>query len=824
MFSCVTSILRSIVRTLEVSRIIPLSNRMFSLPPINSDELGIRNDAARIVQKVFRGHLDRWICVAWRDELSAEASVANVRPNREVFQDDHGVLNHACQNQSQVSAVSELNSVTLDESHGLAEVSPVMLKASAALLRVWRGHRERARVRVSLGFDIRRHRSALQNLKIVISERQQSDDFLGKSEAVRLQKDFLRHQHGTAQHSDAAASIQGQCTALELQANASLASQLPPALKSDSNAVHLDVGKTDASNDSCVFAGSASNAGPFAGDEDKDQHATYVEGCDPDATSAVKQTHASDAPHDTILLIQRLARRWLGRRSIKARRLILWRVRLIIQAAPAALRIQAVYRGHVGRLAHRKLWKWTHDPEAEQSDYSGIPGQFALSDVTNDQVSTDMPMSTPHREAQLTISAGGTGDNAESDVDNQVIRILRSLYKDPKSKNYVLRLMLDAPLPVPSAAGRLPVHMLWEHSDDALDIPWIQLHVVPPHMQPYVPVDMQASIQSFSSDSRLPAEDDPLLVPNPLVTLAKQLSYPYLSILNGFSNGTFVSFVQMVEGRGKIVRSSMGMSCVQALMMDLCMVRVLLSCAHTCLESFRWFRSNKSPLLCWSNMEGLPRNQSQSWIWLSTNESILKWCLCRDDASMKQRIAGGAVDFASVADLMMKRCKMCLGMSLFFLRNCSNHFPASCSWVRAWYFSLQGLWYLTNGRQLSALQQMQEGFVELVTCHMRHSGSILQSHAEVQKTTGGERSSGGSQRDASFNLRPAVKTEVRKSVLMRPHSAVNTVRPLSAIVAPSIELNSSKRPASASSSFMYLLRQHFNPPPPPHPLPPSEFL
>ncbi len=789
-FSCVTSIVRSIVRTLEVSRIVPLSNRRFHLPFVSGDAIDGRHDAARTVQRVFRGHVHRWICVVLRAENLADTlNAADIQTSQSITADTKDSLPHAVnenQNQLSYSNVSRLNDILTYPSIASYNGSSQIWNVCTALQRLWRGHLQRAWVRKTLGFDICRHRATFRNLKFVISERQLSDFHAGKSEITGCPRDspqqvdtLVRQSASTT--SDMASESYAPTPCPPEPLHATYPDLIPFASETGENMFKNE----DASVLDTIDRGKNQQAMPV------------VEICS-DA-SILNRFPASDASQMSILLIQRLARRWLGRRSIKARRLIMWRVRLIVQAAPAALKIQAVFRGHAGRVAHRKLWKWTNEPEPDQRDYSGIPKEFTLSDGSIDQESTEALQPAIDHTVQLMSSASVEGEDGQSKLDKNITSILRSLFNDPKTKSYLVRLMPDAPLSVSSATGRLPVPRLWEHSGDGLNIPWIQLHVVPPHMQPSVPSGMRSSIYRFSSDSRIPAEDDPLLVPNPLTVLAKQLSYPYSSIQECFLNGTFGSFVQMVVGRCKILRSSMGIDCVQALIMDLCMLRALLSCANTCLESFRWLRSQDSPLSCWKSMKGLFGNQSDSWTWLFANQMIAKWCMCQDNASVRQDTDSRPISFDNVAVSMMKRCKICLDMSIFFLRNSSNQFPSSCSWIRSWYFSLRGLWYLTNGKQLSALQQKQEAFVELLSCHMRHTRSILQSHTDTSKLVNSEKSA-SNLIESSFDN--GLKMEERKSVKIRPHSAVNTIRPLPAKSILSMGRSSSLRPTSALPTFM----------------------
>jgi len=782
-FSCVSSVVRSIVRTLEVARIIPLSNRAFGFDTASDSEIDEQNNAARGIQKVYRGHLDRWICVAMRAEISDELEKSH--GNRDSAGAAASLQQVTIGSEIENSMSSGHNAASVDELHGAAEVSGSMLKASLCLQRCWRGCIGRRYTRISFGFDVERHRLAMRNLKIAIYERQQHDAYVGELAVESDEVQGGKKQPVATDDSSSKSAIDANLNAsfgLEPNRSSYVASLQPQLL----SAICLPETKSV-----------AESLGYEALQPSNQDHETEPVAFKPDTIRPMLQH--DDISASSVLCVQRLARRWLGRRSIRARRLILWRVRLIVQAAPATLRIQAVFRGHVGRAAYKKLWKWTHDPDPDQQDYSGIPTHFA--EATARDSSTDIKQSAVAVTEHLT-DIGQGSDDVVPGLDNHVISILRAIYNDPETKKYLVRLMVDAPLPVPSVAGRLPLHVLWKHGNDGLDIPWIQVHVVPPHLQPCVPEEMKSSIHGFSSDCRIPAEDDPLLVSNPLVALAKQLSCSYDSVQEGFSAGTFPLFVQMVEGRCKIVRSSMGIECVQALMMDLGMIRALLSCAHTCLESFRHLRTQKSPLKHWESMAGLCQNQSDSWLWLSSSASIMKWCLCQDDASIAHRVAGHQISFDDVADSMLKRCKLCLDMSLFFLRNSCNQFPSSCCWVRAWHFSLRGLWYLTNGKQLSALQQMQEGFIELMCSHMRHSTLILEASAVTKSASYLERKIPSKREEHAFDKGVASMSDGRKLSMVRPQSAVGSIRPPSATSSNSIERRTLNRPISATSSFM----------------------
>ena len=779
-FSCVSSVVRSIVRTLEVARIIPLATRQFGFATTTDPDIDEQSNAARCVQKIYRGHLDRWICEAMRAEVR-DALEGSHRIHEGKY-DELSLQQSETANETERSMALGRIVAKLDEVPVTAEVSRSMLNACLCLQRCWRGCAWRRYTLSSTGFDVKRHRLAMSNLKIAIHERHQHDAYVGALSAENPVAEGANEQLDDFSPKAAMDVQLGASFALDLNRSLPVASVQPQV--PDANVVPVT-----------KSAGSE----PLALSHQESE----IKSIDLKLGAACLEKHCNElSTSASILSIQRLARRWLGRRSIRARRLILWRVRLIVQAAPAALRIQAVFRGHVGRTAYKTLWKWTNDPDPDQRDYTGIPTHFALAQAATCDDSATVKLSAVEVSEHLTIGAHGIDDGVPG-LDSHVISILRAIYGDPETKNYLVRLMVDAPLAVPSVACRLPLHMLWKHGDDGLDIPWIQVHVVPPHLQPCVPADMKAGIHVFSSDCRIPAEDDPLLVSNPLAAIAKQLSCPYESVQEGFSTGTFPQFVQMVEGRGKIVRSSMGIECVQALMMDLGMIRALLSCAHTCLESFRYLRTQKMPLKHWESMAGLNQNQSDSWMWLSTNASIMKWCLCQDDASLAHRVSEHQISFADVADSMLKRCKHCLDMSLFFLRNSCNQFPPSCSWVRAWYFSLRGLWYVTNGKQLSALLQMQEGFIELICSHMRHATLVLESSAAPKIASCLERTTPSKRVENALEKGAISMSDSHKSSLVRPHSAASTVRPQSAAMSTnSNQRRSSTRPISAASSFM----------------------
>ena len=788
-FSCVSSVVRSIVRTVEIARIVPISNRpfIFSTSADNFDReqtISVRN-----IQKVYRGHLARWIFAVLKEEvLMSEESSQDMKSA--VGIENLQEMSHYNQSETEHRTASKLISTT--ESSGSFEESS-MPKACLCIQRCWRGRQQRADVRKSLGFDISSYRATLKILALVISERQQHEEHVRGSLIAQLgddssqQKFVVSAMISTGEQIDQLEPSITQWDACLQVHHANHAS-----IDTSSNIQEMQEKVTE----SCLI--SVPKNTDAKNERDGRQDSSFVE-LHLEAPEP-KQYHDDVPTQASIILIQRLARRWLGRRFLKARRMLLWRVRLIVQAAPAALRIQAVFRGHVGRAAYRTLWKWTNEPEPDHTDYSGIPTHFTMSESVEGaqsakvvQPSTDCTVQ--HASVQRNVCE-------QHDLDPKIIDIVRSMYRDPEAKKYLLKLMLDAPLPIPSVVGRLPLRMLWKHGNDALNIPWMHVHVVPPHLQPCMPAEMRASTLGFSSDFRIPAEDDLLLVANPLVTLAKLLVIPYESILEGFSNGAFPRFVQMVEGRCKIVRSSMGIECVQALLIDLGMIRVLLSCAHTCLESFRYFRNQESPVSHWKSMEGLFRNQSESWIWLSSNDDIVKWCVCQDDASIKQRVSGRQIGFAEVADLMMKRCKACLDMSLFFLRNSCTQFPSSCSWVRAWYFSLQGLWYLTNGKQLSALQQLQNCFVELMCSQMRHSVCILQSSVDSQNKPSRRWTASSKRGDSNLDKGSAALFEGKKMTSVRPRSAISAIRPQSASIALTIERKNANRPISAASSFM----------------------
>jgi hypothetical protein len=623
---------------------------------------------------------------------------------------------------------------------------------------------------------VRKHRLALKNLKFAISERQLHDEYAAGAAATQRGAECLEQHKFPLE--DAAAVLVSQELVTQLSLHPS--SQLDVSVDSSVN--------TSARQSVCTH---------------EEPLALEINELIDESPSNLVERELKQADDARIFIcalrMQRLARRWLGRRALRARRLLLWRVRLIVQAAPAALRIQAVFRGHVCRVEYKKLWKWTHDPDPDHQDYTGVPACFAHSETTQRENSAGMKLSG----GSAVSGACFQRRDFEPATGELVNSILRDIYKDPETKQFLVQLMLDAPLPVCSTAGRLPVHVLWKHCGDDLRVPWMQVHVAPPHMQPYIPSKMKATVLNFSSDSRIPAEDDPLLVSNPLATLAKQLCMPYESVLEAFSNGTISSFVHVVQGRGKIVRSSMGIECVQALMIDLCMIRALLSCAHTSLEAFRYLRNTQLPLSHWQSGEDFYQlflNRSDSWLWITSNSPVFDWCLCKDDDSIKQRTSRGQTGFAAVADCLMKRCKDCLDMCLFFLRNSSNQFPPSCCWVRAWHFSLRGLWYLTGGKQLSALQQLQESFVELVCSHMRHVSLILLPSVH-------SRSMSTQARDLLTRKKSAVKdamglSERCTSASMRPQSAVSAIRQPQMTNAQLIEPRSSCRPFSAASSFM----------------------
>jgi len=699
-------------------------------------------------------------------------------------------MSHYNQSETEHRTASMLISTT--ESSGSFEESS-MSKACFCIQRCWRGRQQRADVRKSLGFDISSHRATLKNLALVISERQQHEEYVRGSLIAQLGDDSSQQKFVVSAMISTGEQIdQLEPSITQWDACLQVHHVNHASIDTSSNIQEMQEKATE----SCLI--SVPKNTDAKNERDGRQDSSFVE-LHLEAPEP-KQYHDDVPTQASIILIQRLARRWLGRRFLKARRMLLWRVRLIVQAAPAALRIQAVFRGHVGRAAYRTLWKWTNEPEPDHTDYSGIPTHFTMSESVEGAQSAKVVL--PSTDCTVQHASVQRNVCEEHDLDPKIIDIVRSMYRDPEAKKYLLKLMLDAPLPIPSVVGRLPLRMLWKHGNDALNIPWMHVHVVPPHLQPCMPAEMRASTLGFSSDFRIPAEDDLLLVANPLETLAELLVIPYESILEGFSNGAFPRFVQMVEGRCKIVRSSMGIECVQALLIDLGMIRVLLSCAHTCLESFRYFRNQESPVSHWKSMEGLFRNQSESWIWLSSNDDIVKWCVCQDDASIKQRVSGRQIGFAEVADLMMKRCKACLDMSLFFLRNSCNQFPSSCSWVRAWYFSLQGLWYLTNGKQLSALQQLQNCFVELMCSQMRHSVCILQSSVDSQNKPSRRWTASSKRGDSNLDKGSAALFEGKKMTSVRPRSAISAIRPQSASIALTIERKNANRPISAASSFM----------------------
>jgi hypothetical protein len=799
--SCVSSIVRSIVRTLEVSRIIPLSEKSFLSSNMNHHEFNRSNDAATSVQKAYRGYVDRWYYKVMREDACNYRSIQQNRVDEKEMEptqyfcstDEHRHQNEHEIDHEQEGSPRALGAVASGVV-GFVETPGSISRACVSIQRCWRGCSCRQRVFRSWGFDVCRHREMLKNLKIAVSEREQHEEYVrGAAGAGRCDHASLEEQSAVLQNSDPAETFEEQhghvdsrisICAVGGQFNASHTKimEVPLNSEEDMSECHMD-------------------SISYAIDESHNRPDTYDAALE---DSRPKKNLSDDAPPQaSVLLIQRLARKWLGRRSLKARRLILWRVRLIVQAAPAALKIQRIFRGHVHRVAFRKLWKWTHDPQPDQSDYSGLPAHFAAHESVREEACSEVKLSEVNDVVILSSSVDVMKDNAAALHEKTLISIMRSMYSDPDTKHYLVKLMLDAPLPVPSTSGRLPAHKLWKHGNDELNIPWLQLNVVPPHMQPSIPADMKANIRSFSSDPRIPAESDPMLVQNPLATLAQLLSCPYESILEGFSKGTFPLFVQMVEGRCKIVRSSMGIECVQALMIDLGVIRVLLSFAHICLESYRHFRHQESPLAHWKSMRGLFHHESESWMWVSSNPSMVKWCLCQDDSSMKQGMGCDQVGFGVVADAMLKRCKACLDMSIFFLRNSCNQFPASCSWVRAWYFSLRGLWYLTNGKQLSALQQMQEAFVELMSSHMRHATSILRSSADTQNTADRQLTNSSSFREGDLDKTSQSMSGSRKMMSARPMSAVSTkIFPLDVTSAPlNNDRKSAIRPISAAASF-----------------------
>jgi hypothetical protein len=788
-FSCVSSIVRSIVRTLEVGRIIPLSGRSFLSSNVAHHDFDCQNDAATSIQKAYRGHVVRWYCKVLREDTSSSQAIQQNRGDK----DDLAPMQYVCsadESEHEHEHEQEAGPGVLGAGHGFVEILGSISRACVCIQRCWRGGSWRRRVFKSWGFDVRRHREMMKNLKIATSEREQHEEYIRGEWVARRDRESLQKQSEGLQNLD-------------------------PAETHEEQHVHAESRNSDCANEGRLNAPHSNILeAPLKAEEDMSEcHVQSISDAidesqhRPDTCVAALEDSGPknlsvDAPSQvSVLLIQRLARRWLGRRSIKARRLILWRVRLIVQAAPAALRIQTVFRGHVQRVAFRKLWKWTHDPQPDQADYSGLPAHFAARESAREEDS-DVKLSGVN-VATSPSSVDVMKDDAAALHEKAIIGIMRSMYSDPDTKHYLVKLMLDAPLPVPSTSGRLPVHKLWEHGNDGLNIPWLQLNVVPPHMQPSIPADMKANIRSFSSDPRIPAESDPMLVQNPLATLAQLLSYPYESILEGFPSGTFPLFVQMVEGRCKIVRSSMGIDCVQALMVDLGVIRVLLSFAHICLESYRHFRNQESPVAQWKSMRGLFCDESDSWMWVSSNPSMVKWCLCQDDSSMTQGMGCHQFGFGAVADAMLKRCKACLDMSLFFLRNSCNQFPASCSWVRAWYFSLRGLWYLTNGKQLSALQQMQEAFVELMSSHMRHVVSILRSAADAQNYSDRQMADTSSLRGGILDKTSQSMSGSRKLMSMRPMSAVSTkMLPSEVTSVPSInDRKSTNRPISAAASF-----------------------
>lgn len=799
-FTCVSSIVRSIVRTLEVARIVPFSRKPFNSISEIDHECDDRGAAAIQVQKVYRGHVCRWFF----DALRQDTIVAKTSQTDSDYECTRQPAQEICNvNESpHISNFGDLCSSPV--------VSGAMAYACTCIQKCWRGSAERRRIRSSLGFSIGKCRLAFQNLKIAICEREEHDKYVERLEPVTRDQNSLQNntaalQRSTAAEANCIGDIEsigsahvcfGQSTSVE-----GMTSERLPVLNSnffsdDLKTEHLFVEDEAKNNmEAACRVQTITEASSIS--------LPQPESLDPAVDlEALGQPHLADdtPPQVSILLIQRLARRWLGRRAIKARRLILWRVRLIVQAAPAALRIQSVFRGHLGRAVYKKLWKWTHDPEPDQADYSGLPATFAECESATVQQSLVLKLSELKHVEELKCSVDRNQHSGETLLDTTIVSILQSLYKDPETKKYVVRLMLDAPLPIPSAASALPVHKLWKHGNDSLNIPWIRVNVVPPHMQPNVPDEMKVSIQSFSSDPRIPGDDDPLLVSDPLSTLSKQLSCSFENILEGFSNGNFPLFVKMVEGRCKIVRSSMGIECVQSLTMDLLVLRVLLSCAHASLESFRYLRNQESPLSDWKSMEGLFRNPSNSWRWLFSNSLILKWCLCQDETSMKQCAMGRQLRFGVVADAMLKRCKECLDMSVFFLRNSCNQFPPSCSWVRAWYFSLRGLWNLTNGKKLFAIQQMQESFIELTSSHMRHAVYILQYATETQNMSNRENFVIGGLSPNGIGL--GMEDHKRRPIFLRPKSAISSITSSSETTSVHlIEKKSGNRPISAASSF-----------------------
>ncbi len=140
-------------------------------------------------------------------------------------------------------------------------------------------------------------------------------------------------------------------------------------------------------------------------------------------------------------------------------------------------------------------------------------------------------------------------------------------------------------------------------------------------------------------------------------------------------------------------------------------------------------------------------------------------------------------------------------MSVFFLRNSCNQFPPSCSWVRAWYFSLQGLWNLTNGKKLSAIQQMQESFIELTCSHMRHAVFILQHAADTQTVSNRENVVIG--RPSQKGIGVVMEDHKRRPMLLRPNSAISSMKSSSDTMSIHlIEKKSASRPISAAASFM----------------------
>lgn len=790
-FSCVSSIVRSIVRTLEVARIVPFSRVPFNYIPEVDCECDDEHAAAINVQKVYRGHISRWFFEALRQDTIIAQTTQTGMHYDSVRQPEQQICN--LNENPQISNLGDLASLPV--------VSGAVVYACTCIQRCWRGGAERRRVFASLGFSIGKCRMAFQNLKIAISEREEHDKYVGRFESVTREQHSLHNDSAGLPCSNAA---EANCIGdIEYVGSEVTTSERLPALNSDLF--------SDDSKPGRVFVeDEAQNTMEAANQPQKITEASSISMLQPQSFGSAVDSEALDLPHRadddalpqvSILLIQRLARRWLGRRAIKARRLILWRVRLIVQAAPAALRIQSVLRGHLGRVIYKKLWKWTHDPEPDQADYSGLAATFAECDSATVQPSVDVKVHELKHVEELKCSVDVNQDSGGTVLDRTIVSILQSIYKDPETKKYVLRLMLDAPLPIPSVASALPVHKLWKHGNDSLNIPWMQVNVVPPHMQPSVPDEMKVSILSFSSDPRVPGDDDPLLVSDPLSALSKQLSCSFDNILEGFSNGSFPSFVKTVEGRCKIVRSSMGVECVQSLTMDLAILRVLLSCAHASLESFRYLRNQESPLSHWKGVEGLFRNPSNSWLWLFSNTLILKWCLCQDETSMKQLAIGRQLRFGDVANAMLKRCKECLDMSVFFLRNSCNQFPPSCSWVRAWYFSLRGLWNLTNGKKLSAIQQMQESFIELTCSHMRHAVFILQLAADTQTVPNRENVVIG--RPSQKGIGVVMQDHKRRPVLLRPNSAISSMRSSSDTMGIHlIEKKSASRPISAAASFM----------------------